>query len=429
MTSDQVAAEMVKIQLQADTTARQWLEASLRSDELALQLTSTQRDLDATSREMAQIDLQLDQIAIGRFVGQSRPFFAPLIDDPMRQVAVDQYQGVALGIGQVHFDDADALRSDLEAQRLVLTDLQTENDGVQQMLTSTQNQIEQQLAQLAALFEQLKDDEARQAYRAEVARQRALLDAQQPQPSEAIPGATPSLPDQGSPDQGSPVATLPSPSPVPLPPGPAVTSPNPVVVPPTNNPAVPAPSTTKPPVPIPSVTKPPTPAPPPSVVKPPAPAPPPSVVKPPAPVPTTQPPVATNPPPTPVIQGGFICPVAGPNAFVDTWGAARSGGRRHEGVDMMSPKGTPLVAVVSGLAKMKTNTLGGNTVWLVGNDGNSYYYAHLSAWAGPTRQVSAGEVVGFVGATGNTTANHLHFGIYPGGGSAINPYPTVRRAC
>ena len=134
--------------------------------------------------------------------------------------------------------------------------------------------------------------------------------------------------------------------------------------------------------------------------------------------------------PPPIVSGAsWFCPVAGPNAFGDSWGAPRSGGRRHEGVDMMSPLGTPVVAVVAGNATMKTATLGGNVIWLTGVDGNSYFYGHLSAWEGTSRSVSAGEVIGYVGATGNTTANHLHFGIYPGGGSAVNPYPTVRQHC
>ena len=96
---------------------------------------------------------------------------------------------------------------------------------------------------------------------------------------------------------------------------------------------------------------------------------------------------------------------------------------------MMSPFGTPLVAVVAGSVNMKTNALGGNAIWLTGADGNKYYYAHLSSWEGSDRSVAAGEVIGYVGATGNTSANHLHFEIHPGGGAAVNPYPTVRRYC
>jgi peptidoglycan LD-endopeptidase LytH len=96
---------------------------------------------------------------------------------------------------------------------------------------------------------------------------------------------------------------------------------------------------------------------------------------------------------------------------------------------MMSPRGTPLVAVESGYAQFKTTRLGGNSVWVNGNSGARYFYAHLSAWEGSSRNVSQGEVIGYVGATGNTTANHLHFEIHPGGGRAVNPYPYVRAVC
>lgn len=144
----------------------------------------------------------------------------------------------------------------------------------------------------------------------------------------------------------------------------------------------------------------------------------------------SQAPVAPPAPTPPANAGnGMVCPVAGPRSFADTWGAPRSGGRSHEGVDMMAPGGTPLVAVESGSATFKTNRLGGNAVWITGSSGTKYYYAHLSAWEGSSRSVSQGEVIGYVGATGNTSVNHLHFEVHPNGARAVNPYPYVRAVC
>jgi murein DD-endopeptidase MepM/ murein hydrolase activator NlpD len=127
---------------------------------------------------------------------------------------------------------------------------------------------------------------------------------------------------------------------------------------------------------------------------------------------------------------GWVCPVQGPVGFGDTWGAPRSGGRSHQGVDMIASRGVPLVAVVDGFAQSKVNVLGGNTVALSGADGNRYYYAHLDSWA-TLGQVTAGTVIGYVGDTGNAkfSTPHLHFEIRPGGGAAVNPYATVRNHC
>lgn len=96
---------------------------------------------------------------------------------------------------------------------------------------------------------------------------------------------------------------------------------------------------------------------------------------------------------------------------------------------MIAAEGVPLVAVEAGRVLFKTNRLGGNAVWLTGNSGTKYYYAHLSAWEGSSRTVAQGEVIGYNGSTGNATVPHLHFEVHPNGGPAVNPYPYVLRVC
>ncbi len=153
---------------------------------------------------------------------------------------------------------------------------------------------------------------------------------------------------------------------------------------------------------------------------------------------TTQPPdnttTTTAAPPPPPPKGGRACPVKGAVTFTDTYGAPRSGGRRHQGVDMIAQKGTPVVALEGGSVSLKSSTLGGITIYLYGKSGDTFYYAHLDGYAsgiGSGDSVSAGELIGYVGNSGNAryTVSHLHFEYHPGGGGAANPTPLVRGLC
>src|SRR5690606_15777882 len=148
----------------------------------------------------------------------------------------------------------------------------------------------------------------------------------------------------------------------------------------------------------------------------------------------TTPPTTAPPPPQP--SGGQACPVAGPVSFIDTWGAPRSGGRGHQGVDMMAARGTPVAAIFDGTISRtgSGSSLGGITIWMRSNAGDSFYYAHLDSVAGgisPGTSVAAGQIIGAVGSTGNASPAypHLHFEDHPGGGGAVNPYPLVRGIC
>jgi murein DD-endopeptidase MepM/ murein hydrolase activator NlpD len=138
-----------------------------------------------------------------------------------------------------------------------------------------------------------------------------------------------------------------------------------------------------------------------------------------------------RPAPTLSSGGGIVCPVAGAHTFVDSWGAPRSGGRRHQGVDMMARPGVPTVAPVSGRVEHRGNSTGGMSWHLYGDNGDYYYGTHLSAYENQgAGHVEAGTVIGYVGDSGNARGiSHLHFEIHPGGGGAVNPYPAVAGAC
>jgi murein DD-endopeptidase MepM/ murein hydrolase activator NlpD len=162
--------------------------------------------------------------------------------------------------------------------------------------------------------------------------------------------------------------------------------------------------------------------------------------------PQPQPPGA-DPTPPPIVQdppadvrpnltsGGYVFPVYGPEAsFTDDFQAARAATGWHHGNDIFAPLGTPVLAVADGeLFLVGLNAIGGNRLWLRDRAGNEFYYAHLSAYtplAFDGSQVKAGDVIGFVGTTGDAvgTPPHLHFEIHPRGllwmgyDGVVNPY-------
>jgi murein DD-endopeptidase MepM/ murein hydrolase activator NlpD len=126
----------------------------------------------------------------------------------------------------------------------------------------------------------------------------------------------------------------------------------------------------------------------------------------------------------------------------DSFNETRGGKRRHEALDIMAPRGTPVVAVDDGaVAKLFTSAAGGITIYQIDpNEKFIYYYAHLDRYAPGVREgamLKRGDTIGFVGSTGNAQANapHLHFTIFQLGpdkkwwtGKAVNPYPYLTQA-
>lgn len=129
-------------------------------------------------------------------------------------------------------------------------------------------------------------------------------------------------------------------------------------------------------------------------------------------------------------ENSLPSPLPGKN-LTDTWGAARSQGRSHEGIDIFAERGTPIQSTTQGIvSKVGENNLGGRVVVVVGPGGAGHYYAHLEDYAdiAPNDWVNQGDIIGYVGDSGNAkgTPPHVHYGIYING-SAVNPYPLLQK--
>jgi peptidoglycan hydrolase-like protein with peptidoglycan-binding domain len=138
-------------------------------------------------------------------------------------------------------------------------------------------------------------------------------------------------------------------------------------------------------------------------------------------------------PATPASLAIGTFPVQGPCWFGDTWHAPRGGGRLHEGVDIIAKEGQALYAVTTGKVSQifydQPGSLGGNALKIARPDGTYFFYAHLVSFADGIAlgvPVTEGQVIGYVGKTGNAAGAHVHFEVHPGGGAAVNPYPIVK---
>lgn len=134
-------------------------------------------------------------------------------------------------------------------------------------------------------------------------------------------------------------------------------------------------------------------------------------------------------PGNPVFAGGYCFPLGVPFTYTSFFGDDR-GDHIHHGVDMAVPVGSPLYAVKDGMIDYKEiETIGGVAIGLKADDGNWYYYAHLSTYApgiAKGTRVSGGQVIGYSGNTGQSTGPHLHFGI-KNRGTWIDPYPLLKK--
>ena len=375
------AQEIQAARDRANAASQAMFDAESRLDTLQLEIIAAEQDLAAVEAEADSMRSSLQLDAQRSFVnsGTSIPLLIDL-DQANAGITADRQASVARGVASVELDDFDAVMKEVSAQRSELERQQEATTQARERFEDLQTAAEAEVVALAEIERQRLADVAVQQ---ELERQRQAKLAQEAaaaRQAQLTAGNSASSGANNAPAQAAPAPSGASSSGA----SSSTAGSSGAAQGATSNDPAPAPA--------------------------PAPA-----------------PVPASPPPS--NAGGIVCPVQGAHAFADTWGAPRSGGRSHEGVDMMASRGTPLVAVESGVANFRGTRLGGKSVGLTGNSGTYYFYAHLDAWAGSSRTVQRGEVIGYVGATGNTTANHLHFEVHPGGGRAVNPYPYVRAVC
>ncbi|MBA3655401.1 MAG: M23 family metallopeptidase [Actinobacteria bacterium] len=127
----------------------------------------------------------------------------------------------------------------------------------------------------------------------------------------------------------------------------------------------------------------------------------------------------------------WACPVRGHYTVVSNWAAPRPGGHTHEGNDIFAKRGALVVTPVSGVLRQVRGKIAGNAFYLAGDDGHTYYFAHLDKYLRGPGRVDAAATIGTVGNTGDAhvTPPHLHFELHPNNGRAVDPFPTLRRWC
>jgi murein DD-endopeptidase MepM/ murein hydrolase activator NlpD len=390
--AERAAREIQAAREQANAAADAYFQAESDLEILEDDLISLELEGDRLQASVDLLRRNVESVAVARFVSSGVTGIPLLtgIQAPQDQVQAEVFVDVLTNTGSEILDRYDIAQKELVANEVKLGEQERDIEAQQIVFSRLQGQAEDEVVRLRKIEEGRLDDEAVQrSLAAQLAEERADLEEQARREAEAAARAIPD-PGAGLPAPTTTIGANAGAGPnIDLTPG-ETTPPTTAV--PTNEGASGGTSGGR----------------------------------------TGTGGSGSNPRPVDTGAGyidAIICPMPG-SAYGDTWGAPRSGGRKHEGVDMIAPRGVPIYAIATGFATFKFNTLGGNAVSLVGDNGTRYYYGHLARYEGLSRPVLQGEIIGYNGDTGNAqfSTPHLHFEIHPGGGLAVNPYPSVRVA-
>ena len=166
LTSEEVAAEILRVQTKADKTAQRWAEADQRAEDLAVELQAAQANVDAASAQFAVLQGHLTAIAVDRFTGGGSSSGLLFLGNPTDSLQADVLRNVALNVGVEDLDSIEAVRKDLEDKQAHLDELTAENTETLEALVARAAELDQQLAELTTLRDRLKDEEVKRAYEA-----------------------------------------------------------------------------------------------------------------------------------------------------------------------------------------------------------------------------------------------------------------------
>jgi len=177
ITSEDVAAEILRLQTKADRTAQQWAEADQRAEDLAIEIQAAQTQVSEATARYTMLQDQLTAIAVDRFTGGGGGSGLILFDNPTDSLQADVLRHIALNVGDANLDTLEVVRSDLDDKQAHLDDLAADNAQTIEALAARAAELDQQLAELATLRNRLEDEEVKRAYEKQLAEQRRKEDA------------------------------------------------------------------------------------------------------------------------------------------------------------------------------------------------------------------------------------------------------------